>query len=250
MKIVIIGGSGLTGTKLVQKLRLHRHEVIAASPSSGVNSVTGAGLDATLTGAEVVIDVTNSRSFEEESIMKFFETSTRNLLAAETAAGVRQHIILSVVGADRMPGSGYMRAKVAQENLVRTSKRSFTILRATQYFEFLGTIANVSTDQGTVRLPPVFVQPVAVDDVVDVLTELAAAIPVNNTIELAGPERFRFDELIQEYLNGIQDPRKVIADSDARYFGAQLHEDTLLPNPHPRIDSIHFAQWLDRNSAS
>lgn len=249
MKIVVIGGSGLTGTKLVQRLRMHGHDTISASSSSGVNTVTGTGLDTVLIGAEVAIDVTNTRSFEDVQMLKFFETSTHNILSAEAVADVKHHVILSVVGADRMPDSGYMRAKVAQENLVHASTRSFTIVRATQYFEFLGTIANVNTDQDVVRLPPAFTQPVAVDDVAEALVDIAVGTPGNNTIELAGPERFRLDELIQKYLNVIRDPREVISDPSARYFGAKLDEHSLTPGNNPRIGSTRFEQWLDRDSS-
>jgi len=247
MRIVVIGGSGLIGTKLVQELRLRGHETIAASPSSGVNTITGAGLDKVLMGTWVVIDVTNSRSFEDAAIMNFFETSTRNLLAAEAAADVKHHAILSVVGADRMPDSGYMRAKVAQENLVRSSARPFTILRGTQFFEFLGTIANASTSQGIPRLPPAFVQPVAAVDVAETLADIAEGPPANDTVELAGPERFRLDQLIQRYLASIRDPREVTTDPDARYFGAKLDELSLTPADNPRIGSTRFERWLDHD---
>lgn len=247
MKIVVIGGSGLIGTKLVQKLHMRGHETIAASPSSGVNTITGAGLDKVLMDIEVVIDVTNSLSFEDTAIMNFFETSTRNLLTAEAAANVKHHVVLSVAGANRMPDSGYMRAKVAQENLVRSSAKPFAILRATQFFEFLGVIANASTNQDTVRLPPAFVQPVAAVDVAEALADIAVSPPANNIIELAGPERFRLDELIQRYLASIQDPREVTTDPYARYFGAKLDELTLLPTDNARIGSTRFEQWLDHD---
>ncbi|MBE7432275.1 MAG: SDR family oxidoreductase [Anaerolineales bacterium] len=247
MKIVVIGGSGLIGTKLVQKLHMRGHETIAASPSSGVNTITGAGLDKVLMDIEVVIDVTNSRSFGDTAIMNFFETSTRNLLTAEAAANVKHHVILSVAGANRMPDSGYMRAKVAQENLVRSSAKPFAILRATQFFEFLGVIANASTNQDMVRLPPAFVQPVAAVDVAEALADIAVSPPANNIIELAGPERFRLDELIQRYLASIQDPREVTTDPYARYFGAKLDELTLLPTDNARICSTRFEQWLDHD---
>jgi len=247
MRIVVIGGSGLIGTRLVQELRLRAHETVAASPSSGVNTVTGAGLDKVLMGTGVVIDVTNSRSLEDTAIMNFFETSTRNLLNAETVADVKHHVILSVVGADRMPDSGYMRAKVAQEDLVRSSARPFTILRATQFFEFLGVIANASTSQDMLRLPPAFVQPVAAVDVAGALADIAEGQPANSTVELAGPERFRLNELIQRYLASIQDPREVRTDPDARYFGAKLDELSLTPADNPRIGSTRFESWLDHD---
>lgn len=246
MRIVVIGGSGLIGTKLVQKLHIHGHETIAASPSSGVNTITGAGLDKVLMDTEVVIDVTNSRSFEDTAVMDFFETSTRNLLTAEAVANVTHHAILSVVGANRMPDSGYMRAKVAQENLVRSSDKPFTILRATQFFEFLGAIANASTNQDMVCLPPAFVQPVAAVDVAETLADIAVNPPANDTVELAGPERFRLNELVQQYLASIQDPREVTTDPNARYFGAKLDEQSLTPTDNPRIGSMHFERWLDQ----
>jgi uncharacterized protein YbjT (DUF2867 family) len=247
MKVVVIGGSGLIGAKLVQKLRVGGHETIAASPSSGVNTITGAGLDKVLMDTEVVIDVTNSRTFEDTAIMNFFQTSTHNILTAEAVANVEHHAILSVVGAGRMPDSGYMRAKVAQENLVRSSTRPFAILRATQFFEFLGVIANASTNQNMVRLPPAFVQPVAAIDVADALANIAVSPPANNTVELAGPECFRLDELIQQYLGSTKDPREVTTDPYVRYFGAKLHELTLIPTGNPRIGSMRFEQWLDHD---
>lgn len=247
MKIVVIGGSGLIGTKLVQILLMRGHETIAASPSSGINTITGAGLDKALMDAEVVVDVTNSRSFEDTAIMNFFKISTHNILTAEAVAKVKHHVVLSVVGVDRMPDSGYMCAKAAQENLVRSSAKPFTILRATQFFEFLGVIANVSTDHDIVRLPKAFVQPVAAVDVAEALADIAVNSPANNTIELAGPERFRLDELIQQYLRSTKDQREVIADPTARYFGAKLDELTLVPVNNPRIGSTGFEQWLDQN---
>jgi uncharacterized protein YbjT (DUF2867 family) len=246
MKIVVVGGSGLIGTKLVHRLRMHGHETIAASPSSGVDSITGAGLASVLADTQVVVDVTNSPSPDDTMALKFFETSTRNLLAAEAVAKVEHHIVLSIVGADRLSDSGYMRAKIAQENLVRTSAVPFTILRATQFFEFLGVIARASTDQDTVRLSPAFVQPVAADDVAEALADVAVGAPANSTVELAGPERFRLDELVQRYLSAIQDPRQVKTDTYARYFGAQLDERSLTPSDNPRIGSTRFEQWLDR----
>ncbi len=248
MKIVVVGGSGLTGATLVKRLRMHGHEALSASPSSGVNTITGAGLDSVLRGSEAVIDVTNSRSFDDTAMLEFFETSTRNLLIAEAAAEVKHHVILSVVGADHMPDSGYMRAKIAQENMARDSAMPFTIVRATQYFEFLGSIANASADQGTVRLAPALIQPVAVDDVAEILIDVAIGAPANNTLEAAGPERFRLDELIRQYLQAARDARKVVTDPSARYFGAKLEEHTLTPGSSPRIGSTRFEQWLDRNS--
>lgn len=247
MKIVVIGGSGLIGTKLVQILHMRGHEAIAASPSSGINTITGAGLDKALMGAEAVVDVTNSRSFEDTEIKYFFKTSTHNILTAEADANVKHHAILSVVGVDRMPDSGYMRAKVAQENLVRSSAKPFTILRATQFFEFLGVIANASTDQDIVRLPKAFIQPVAAVDVAEALADIAVNPPAHNTIELAGPERFRLDEVVQQYLRSTKDQREVMTDPAARYFGAKLDELTLVPTGNPRIGFTRFEQWLNHN---
>ncbi len=248
MKIIVIGGSGLIGTKLVQILRSRGHEAIAASPSSGINTITGTGLKEALIGADVVIDVTNSRSFEDAAILNFFETSTRQILTAEAAAKVKHHILLSVVGVNQMPESGYMCAKVAQENLVRSSANPYTILRATQFFEFLDVIANANTNQKTVRLPIASFQPVAANDVAETLADIAVNPPANNTIELAGPERFRLDELVRQYLHFIKDTRDVTTDLHARYFGATLEELTLIPTDNPRIGSIRFEQWLKLQS--
>lgn len=247
MKIVVIGGSGLIGRKLEQILHRRGHETISASPSSGINTITGVGLDKAFMDTDVVVDVTNSRSFEDTAIMHFFETSTQNILTAEAVAKVKHHLVLSVVGADRMPESGYMRAKAAQENLVRSSAKSFTILRATQFFEFLEVIANASTDHDVVRLPTASVQPVAAVDVAEALADFAIHSPANNTIELAGPERFRLDELIQQYLRSTKDQREVTTDPTARYFGAKLDELTLVPTNNARIGSTRFEQWLNYN---
>lgn len=247
MKIVVIGGSGLIGAKLVQILYMRGHEAIAASPSSGINTITGAGLDKVLIDAEAVVDVTNSRSFEDMAIMNFFETSTHNILTAEAVANVKHHVALSVVGVNRMPDSGYMRAKVVQENLVRSSAKPFTILRAAQFFEFLGVIANASTDRDIVRLPKAFIQPVAAVDVAEALADIAVNPPANNTIELAGPERFRLDEVVQQYLRSTKDQREVITDPAARYFGAKLDELTLVPTGSPRIGPTRFERWLNHN---
>ena len=223
------------------------HETIAASPSSGVDTITGAGLAKVIMGAEVIIDVTNPPSFEDTLVLKFFETSTRNLLSTEVVAKAKHHVILSIVGADRLPDSGYMRAKVAQENLVRVSTRPFTIVRATQFYEFLGAIARANTKQDKVRMPSAFVQPIAAVDVAEALADVAVGAPANYTVELAGPERFRLDELIQQYLGAIRDPREVITDPNARYFGAQLDKLSLIPGDNPRIGSTRFEQWLDRD---
>ena len=235
MKIVVIGGSGLIGTKLVNNLRQQGHEVVAASPSSGVNTLTGEGLAEALAGAQVVVDVANSPSFEDKAVLEFFETSGRNLLAAEAAAGVGHHVALSVVGTDRLLESGYFRAKMAQENLIKASTIPYTIVRATQFFEFVGGIAQSGTDGQTVRLSPALMQPIASDDVAAALADVAVGAPVNGTIELAGPEPIRLDELVRRFLSATQDPREVITDVHARYFGAELNDQS----PHPRRQPAH-----------
>lgn len=244
MKIVVIGGTGLIGTKLVNNLRQLGHQVVAASPRSGINTITGEGLADALTGAQVVVDVANSPSFEDEAVLKFFETSGRNLLAAEATAGVRHHVALSVVNADRLPESGYMRAKVAQEKLIEDSQIPYTILRATQFFEFLRVIAESNTVGETVNLSPALVQPIASDDVAAALTDIAIGAPVNGTIEVAGPEKFRLDELIRRFLSANNDKRKVVTDIHARYFGIELNDRSLTPNDNPRIGSTNFDRWL------
>jgi uncharacterized protein YbjT (DUF2867 family) len=246
MKIVVIGGSGLIGTNLVNRLRQLGHEVVAASPRSGVNTITGEGLGDALKGAQVVVDVANSPSFEDKAVLEFFETSGRNLLAAEAIAGVGHHVALSVVNADRLPDSGYMRAKVAQEKLIKDSKIPYTILRATQFFEFLGGIAQSSTEGQTVRLSPALIQPISSDDVAAALTDVTVGAPLNGTIEVAGPEKFRLDELVQRFLSANNDARKVITDIHARYFGIELNDRSLTPGDKPRIGSTNFAQWLGR----
>ncbi len=247
MKIVVIGGSGLIGTKLVNRLRQNGHEVVAASPASGVNTITGEGLAEALVGAQVVVDVANSPSFEDKAVLAFFETSGRNLLAAEAAAGVGHHLALSVVGADRLPDSGYLRAKMAQENLIKASKIPYTILRSTQFFEFLNGIAQSATDGQTIRLSPAFLQPVVSDDVAAALADLTLGAPVNGTVELAGPERISLDELVRRYLSAKQDPRQVVADVHARYFGAELNDQSLTPGDNPRIGPTRFEDWLSRS---
>jgi uncharacterized protein YbjT (DUF2867 family) len=246
MKIVIIGGSGLIGTKLVNKLRDSGHEALAASPTSGVNTLTGVGLSEALVGAAVVVDVSNSPSFEDAAVLSFFETSTRNLLLAEADAGVGHHVALSVVGADRLPDSGYMRAKVAQEALIRSAKVPYTIVRATQFFEFLGAIAGSSTDGGTVGLPPARMQPIPADDVAAALADVAVGTPVNGIVELAGPEPLPMDELVRRFLSATDDARPVIADARARYFGAALHDSSLVPGDNPRLGSTRFERWLSQ----
>ena len=247
MKIVVIGGSGLIGSKLVNKLRQLGHEVVAASPSSGVNSITGEGLSEALAGAQAVVDVTNSPSWEDKAVLEFFETSTRNLLAAEVAAGVSHHVALSVVGTDRLLQSGFFRAKMAQEDLIKASKFPYTIVRSTQFFEFVNGIAQSATDGQTVRLSPALVQPIVSDDVADALAEVTLGAPVNGTIEIAGPERLRLDELVRRFLSAKQDARQVVADVHARYFGIDLNDQSLTPGDNPRIGPTRFEDWLSRS---
>jgi uncharacterized protein YbjT (DUF2867 family) len=247
MKIVVIGGSGLIGKKLVPILRELGHEAVPASPSSGVNALTGEGLAEALAGAGVVIDVTNSPSFADAAVLEFFETSTRNLLAAEAAAGVGHHVALSVVGADRLPDSGYMRAKVAQERLITSGEVPYTIVRATQFFEFLGGIAGPRADGDTVRLPTAPMQPMAADDVAAALAEVAVGAPVNGIVELAGPEALPIAEFVGRFLTPSGDPRTVVADPQARYFGAALDDRGLNPGGNPRIGPTRFKDWLSRS---
>ncbi|MBD2247844.1 SDR family oxidoreductase [Nostoc sp. FACHB-888] len=249
MKIVVIGGNGLIGKKLVSRLRERGHETVAASPSSGVNAVTGEGLAEVLVGAQVVVDVTNSPSFEDAAVLEFFEKSSRNLLAAEADAGVAHHVVVSIVGADRIPDSGYMRAKVAQEKLIQSAAIPYTIVRATQFFEFIETIiAQFPTDGQTVHLPPAFIQPIWSDDVVDTLVDIILRAPVNGIIDLAGPDRFRFEEIIRQFLSATHDSRQVVVDSHARYFGAALN-DQLVPQGNSLIGSTRFEDWLNRSIA-
>src|SRR2546426_3312568 len=247
MKIVVIGGSGLIGTKLVKNLRQHGHEVVAASPSAGVNTLTCEGLAEALAGAEVVIDVANSPSFEDKAVLEFFETAGRNLLAAEATAGVGHHVALSVVGTDRLLASGYFRAKMAQENLIKASPIPYTIVRATQFFEFVGGIAQAATEGQTVRLPPVLMQPIVSDDVATVVAEAALAEPLNGTVELAGPEPIRQDDLVRQFLNATGDARTVITDSNALYFGIAVNDQSLTPGNNPRIGPTRFEDWLRRS---
>ncbi len=247
MKIVVIGGTGLIGTKLVNKLRRSGHEVVAASPASGVNTITGEGLAEALAGAQVVVDVANSPSFEDKAVLEFFETSGRNLLAAEAAAGVGHHVALSVVGTDRLLASGYFRAKMAQENLIKASKIPYTIVRSTQFFEFVSGHRGFSTDGQTVRLSPALLQPIVSDDVADALADIAVGRPVNGTVEVAGPERIRLDELVGRFLRATQDPREVVTDVHARYYGIELNDQSLTPGDNPRIAPTHFEDWLSRS---
>jgi uncharacterized protein YbjT (DUF2867 family) len=249
MKIVVIGGSGLIGTKLVKNLRRYGHEVYAASPSSGVNAVTGQGLDKALDGAQVVVDVANSPSFEDKAVLEFFETSSRNLLDAEARAGVGLHVALSVVGADRQPDSGYLRAKLAQENLITASGIPYTILRATQFFEFLGAIAQSATEGRTVFLSPARVQPLASDDVAAALTDITLGAPTNGFIELAGPEQFSLAKLVQRFLSANQDAREVVPDVDARYFGVKLDDQSLTPRNESLIGQTRFEDWLSQSAS-
>src|SRR5207248_2049757 len=248
MKIVIIGGSGLIGKKLVKNLRQHGHKVVAASPSSGVDTLTGEGLAEALVGASVVVDVANSPSFEDKAVLEFFETSGRNLLAAEAAAGVGHHIALSVVGTDRLLASGYFRAKMAQENLIKASAIPYTIVRATQFFEFVGGIAQAATEGQTVRLPPVLMQPIVSDDVAAVVAEAALAEPLNGTFDLAGPEPIRQDELVRQFLKATGDARTVITDPKAFYYGIAVNDRSLTPGENPRLGPTSFADWLSRNA--
>jgi uncharacterized protein YbjT (DUF2867 family) len=247
MKIVVIGGSGLIGSKLVSRLRQQGHEVVAASPSTGVNTMTGEGLERAVAGAQVVVDVANSPSFEDEAVLAFFQASGRNLLAAEVAAGVGHHVALSVVGADRLPDSGYLRAKLTQERLIEGSGVPYTILRSTQFFEFLGGIAQAGTVGQTIHLSPALFQPIAADDVVAVLADIAVGAPVNDTIEVAGPERLPLDDVVRRYLSANGDAREVVADVRARYFGTLLDDQSLNPGDSARTGSIRFEEWLRRS---
>jgi len=249
MKIVVIGGTGLIGSKLVGKLREAGHDAVAASPDTGVNTITGEGLAEALEGADVVVDVANAPAWGDAEVMDFFRTSARNVLAAETAAGVKHHVVLSVVGADRLPDSGYMRAKVAQEETVKAGPVPYTILRASQFFEFIGRIAESSSDGETVRLAPVFVQPEAADDVAAALADVAVQEPVNGTVELGGPEQFRLDDLARRVLDAKHDPRRVAADAHALYFGRELDEHSLTPGSGARIAPTRFEDWLSASVA-
>jgi len=250
MKIVVIGGSGLIGRKLVNILREHGHEAVPASPSSGVDTLTGQGLPEALKGAQVVVDVTNSPSFEDAAVLKFFETSTRNLMAAEKTAGVKHHVAVSIVGADRNPDSGYLRAKVAQEILIKASGIPYTILRATQFFEFVGGIADSATEGNTVRLTSAKLQPIAADDVAAALAPVVMADPVNGIVEVAGPEAIPLSELAQRWLTIKHDKRQVVVDNKARYFGTELNDRSLTPGSNTRIGKIRFDDWLKRSMAS
>jgi uncharacterized protein YbjT (DUF2867 family) len=244
MKIVVIGGTGLIGSKLVGRLRQRGHEAIAASPGSGVNTITGEGLDAALAGAQVVVDVANSPSFEDQAVLDFFQTSGRNLLAAEARAGVRHHVALSVVGTDRLQQSGYFRGKLAQEALIKASPIPYSLVHSTQFFEFLGGIAQSGTVGDEVHLSPAYVQPIASDDVADAMADVTLGAPLNATVEIAGPERLRLHELVARYLAASGDRRPVKADPGARYFGAALDDGSLIPGENPRLGAIGFDGWF------
>ena len=249
MKIVVIGGTGLIGSKLVNKLREHGHEAVAASPSLGVNTVTGEGLAEVLKGASVAVDVTNSPSWEDAAVLKFFETSTRNLLTYEAAAGVRHHVALSVVGTERLSESGFFRAKIAQEKLIKASSIPYSIVQATQFFEFLKGLADISMVGNTVHLPPVLFQPMAAEDVASGVARVTVGPPLNGTVEIAGPEQFRLDDLVRRRLAALKDPREVIADPNARYAGAKLSEKTLVPGNNARLGETRFETWLTQSAA-
>lgn len=248
MKIVVIGGTGLIGSKLVAKLRAQGNEVLSASLDSGVNTLTSEGLAAAVAGAQVVVDLTNSPSFEDAAVMKFFETSGRNILAAEAAAGVKHHVALSIVGADRLQDSGYMRAKTAQEALIKASGIPYSILRSTQFFEFMGRTADSFTDGKTVRVPPALVQPIFSDDVVSALAKIVLSPPKNATVEVAGPEKLPFDALIRQVLRKKNDTREVTTDIHARYFGTELTDQSLVPAGHSLLGTIRFESWLGQGN--
>ena len=249
MKIMVIGGTGLIGSKVVEKLKQKGHEAIAAAPNTGVNTITGEGLKEAMAGAQVVIDLENSPSFEDKAVLEFFETAGRNLLAAETAAGVRHHVALSIVGTDRSD-NGYFRAKVAQEKLIETSGIPYTIIRSTQFLEFLGGIAASSADGNIVKLSPGLFQPIAADDVAAIVADVALAAPRNGIIDIAGPERAPFNEFVARYLKALGDPREVVRDPEARYFGGRVEERSLVPLGEARLGRIAFDEWLSRSRAA
>jgi uncharacterized protein YbjT (DUF2867 family) len=250
MKIVVIGGTGLIGSKTVAILRQGGHEVVAASPDTGVNTITGEGLTEAVAGAQVVIDLANSPSFEDRAVLEFFQTSGRNLLAAEAAAGVRHHVALSIVGTDRTPDNGYFHAKVAQEQLIETSGIPYTIIRSTQFLEFLGRIADSCADGNVVRVSPGLFQPIAADDVAAIVAEVALAAPRNGIVEIAGPERAPFNDIVARYLKAVGDPREVVRDPEARYYGGRVEERSLVPLGEARLGRIGFDEWLRRAPAS
>jgi len=244
MKIVIIGGTGLIGSKTAERLRRHGHEVVAAAPSTGVNTITGEGLAEALKGAGVVIDLANSPSFEDEAVLEFFQTSGRNLMAAEKASGVKHHVALSIIGADRLPDSGYLRAKVAQEKIIKESGTPYTIVRSTQFFEFLGGIAQEGTLGDKARVSTGYLQPIASDDVADFVTDAALGEPVNGIIEISGPERLRLCDFVARYLKAVGDTRTVTGDPEARYFGTKLQDGSLVSDNKPQIGRVGFGQWF------
>ena len=250
MKIVVVGGTGLIGSRLVGALSHLGHAVVAASPSSGVNSLTGEGLGEAIEGADVVVDVTNAPSFEANAVLAFFETSTANLLKGELAAGVSHHVVLSIVGIERLSGGGYFRGKIAQERLIADSPVPYTIVRATQFFEFLGGIAAMATEANSIHLAPVLFQPIAADEVVAFLSRASVGSPANGVVEVAGPRPHRLDELVREYLTARGDQRRVVTDQKALYSGAQLGERTLLPEHDATLGVIRFEDWLSQRSAS
>jgi len=249
MKIVVIGGTGLIGSKTIPILRQGGHEVLAASPNTGVNTITGEGLKQAMAGTQVVIDLANSPSFEDKAVLEFFETSGRNLLAAEAAAGIRHHVALSIVGTDRTPDNGYFRAKVAQEKLIETSGIPYTIIRSTQFLEFLGAIAASSADGNMVRLSPGLFQPIAADDVAAITADVALATPRGGIVEIAGPERAPLSEIIARYLKAVGDPREVVSDPEARYWGGRVEERSLVPLGEARLGRIGFDEWLRHSRA-
>src|ERR1700730_11169416 len=250
MKIVVIGGTGLIGAKTVAILRQGGHEAVAASPKSGINTITGEGLKEAMAGAQVVIDLANSPSFEDKAVLEFFETSGRNVLAAEAAAGVRHHVALSIVGTDRTPENGYFRAKIAQEKLIEASGIPYTIIRATQFLEFLGTIAATSADGNLVRLSPGLFQPIAADDVAAIVADVALAAPRSGIVDIAGPERAPFNEIIARYLKAVGDPREVVSDPEARYWGGRVEQYSLVPLGEARLGRIGLDEWLRRSQAA
>jgi len=250
MKIVVIGGTGLIGSKTVSNLSRLGHEVIAAAPNTGVNTLTGEGLAEALVGADVVVDVANSPSFEDDAAMAFFQTAGRNLLAAEQVAGVKHHVALSVVGTERLQASGYFRAKLAQEALIKASSTPYTILRSTQFFQFVGGIVHAAAAGDAIHLAPALIQPIAADDVAAALTKVVVGQPVNGTLEVAGPETFRLDTFAEQYLSAQQDPRAVVADPKALYFGAVLDDQTLIPDAGAILGATTFEAWLDESMAA
>ena len=250
MKIVVIGGTGLIGSKTVPILRQRGHEVVAASPDTGVNTITGQGLKEAMAGTQVVIDLANSPTFEDKAVLEFFQTSGRNLLAAEAAAGIRHHVAVSIVGTDRAPENGYFRAKVAQEKLIEASGIPYTIIRSTQFMEFLRGIADSSADGNTVRISPGLFQPIAADDVASAVADVALAAPRNGIVEIAGPERAPFNDIVARYLKAVGDPRSVVSDPEARYWGGLVDDRSLVPLGEARLGRIGFDEWFRRSRAA